>query len=109
MCYCTIHICIQEQGVKFVTRGTQKLVFGTVAIVSADNLGSLALGGFKESCSAIKMCRHCMTTKDDSQKQVNLIHTYNLDIIMLLTKLLCSFLKNTLNSEIKKIIYVTAL
>ena len=38
---------------------------------SADNLGSLALGGFKESCTAIRMCRHCMTTKDDPQKQVN--------------------------------------
>ena len=58
--------------------GDLKLVYGTLAIVSADNLGSLALGAFKESCSAIKMCRHCMTTKDVSQKEVNLMHSYML-------------------------------
>ena len=45
-------------------------MYGTIAIVSADNLGSLALGGFKESCSSLKMCRHCMATKDESQHQV---------------------------------------
>jgi len=39
--------------------GIKESFFGTVAVISADNLGSLALGGFKESCSAIKMCRHC--------------------------------------------------
>lgn len=45
-------------------------MYGTIAIVSADNLGSLALGGFKESCSSLKMCRHCMATKDESRHQV---------------------------------------
>jgi len=30
----------------------------SIAIISADNLGSLALGGFKESCRALRMCRH---------------------------------------------------
>ena len=46
-------------------------MFGALAIVSADNLGSLALGGFKESCSALKMCRHCMATKEESQTKVS--------------------------------------
>lgn len=50
--------------------GQTKKVYGTIAVVSADNLGSLALGGFKESCSAARMCRHCMTTKEDSQTKV---------------------------------------
>ena len=39
-------------------------------MVSADNLGSLLLGGFKESCTAIRMCRFCMATKEDTQKKV---------------------------------------
>ena len=39
--------------------------------VSADNLASLAMGGFKESCSALRLCRHCMTTRDESQSLVN--------------------------------------
>jgi len=47
-----------------------KQIFGTLAIVSADNLGSLALGGFKESCTSLKMCRHCMAERGDAQTQV---------------------------------------
>ena len=50
--------------------GNKEQIYGTVAVVSADNLGSLALGGFKESCSALKMCRHCLTTKPESQRMV---------------------------------------
>ena len=39
-------------------------------MISADNLGSLLVGGFKESCSALRMCRHCMATKEDTQIKV---------------------------------------
>lgn len=41
-------------------------------MVSADNLGSLLLGGFKESCTSYRMCRHCMATKQDSETMVSL-------------------------------------
>jgi len=50
--------------------GTRKTVFGGLAVVSADNLGSFLLGGFKESCSANKMCRYCMAEKPDTQTKV---------------------------------------
>ena len=50
--------------------GQAKTVYGTFAAVSSDNLTSLALGGFKESCSATKMCRHCMATREESQTKV---------------------------------------
>lgn len=50
--------------------GQKRTIYGTLAVVSADNLGSLALGGFKESCTALKMCRHCMATKEESQTKV---------------------------------------
>ena len=40
----------------------------TVAVVSADHLGSLLLSGFKESRSSLRMCRHCMATKEDSKE-----------------------------------------
>ena len=52
-------------------RGHPKRMYGAPAVVSADNLGSLGLEGFKGSCSALRMCRQCMTTKAESQKQVN--------------------------------------
>jgi len=42
----------QEKGVEFMINGELKVMFRTVAVISADNLGSLFLGGFKESCSA---------------------------------------------------------
>ena len=60
----------QEKGVEFTIHGAPKIVYGTLAILSADNLGSLAVGGFKESCSALQISRHCMATKDASQKKV---------------------------------------
>lgn len=41
-----ITILKQEQGVEFAIQGTPKLIYGTLAIVSADNLGSLVFGGF---------------------------------------------------------------
>lgn len=64
------NVLMKEQGVEFIVRGNPKMVYGGLTIVSADNLGSLALGGFKESCTALKMCRHGMATKAESQKQV---------------------------------------
>ena len=50
-----------------MAEGRPKVYHGTVGVVSADNLGSLALGGFKESCSANRMCRHCLATKATAQ------------------------------------------
>ena len=41
-----------------------------LCLVSADNLGSQALGGFKESCSAFRFCRQCMATHDPAQTKV---------------------------------------
>ncbi len=60
----------KEEGVEFNIQENSKIVYGILSIVSADNLGSLAVGGFKESRSSLKMCRHCMATKAESQKQV---------------------------------------
>ena len=57
--------------------GVQKTVRGALAVISADNLGSLALGGFKESCSALRICRHCMTSKADSKTKVRSLCQYS--------------------------------
>ena len=61
--------------------GTSKIVYGTLAIVSADNLGILALIGFKKNCTALRMCRHCMSTRGKSQKQVI---TYNCFVVIII-------------------------
>jgi len=43
---------------------------GTVTIVSADNPASASLGGFKQSASAFRFCRHCTGTMEDIQSKV---------------------------------------
>lgn len=50
--------------------GRIQKVYRTIAAVSADNLGSLALGGFKESCNAFRCCRQCMTTQETFKLKV---------------------------------------
>ena len=62
---------LQEAGVHFEVRGKSEVYYGTVAVFSADNLGSLLLGGFKESCSAEKCCRHCLATRTTSKQKVH--------------------------------------
>lgn len=52
-------------------QGSAQKFYGTLAVVSADNLGSLLLGGFKESCSAEHCCRHCLTSRNASKQKVN--------------------------------------
>lgn len=46
-----------------------KKVKGTVAIISADNLGGHAVGGFNESfsCRTLRICRTCLATYDGIQ------------------------------------------
>ena len=43
---------------------------GTVTIVSADNPASTLMGGFKQSASAFRPCRHCMGSEQDIQTKV---------------------------------------
>lgn len=39
--------------------------------MTGDNLGSLAIGGFKESCSALHCCRQCMATQETARSEVH--------------------------------------
>ena len=55
-------------------------MFGTITAISADNIGSLLLGGFKGSCSAFKLCRLCMATKEESQKWVSVTNKVEMNI-----------------------------
>ncbi len=53
--------------------GMLQNIFGTVALVSADNLASNACGGFKEGSTAYRFCRQCLVTLDESKKIVSLL------------------------------------
>jgi len=61
----------QESGYYMDTyNGTQK-IFGSLSLVIADNPASCALGGFKESASAYRPCRHCLGTADEIRTNVS--------------------------------------
>ena len=54
----------------FSNEGAQELYYGTLALVSADNPASSALGGFKEGSSAHRHCRQCLGTSQETTTEV---------------------------------------
>ena len=56
---------LQENGYNFDTYNGVQKVFGSLAVVIADNPASCAIGGFKESSSAYRPCRHCLGTAEE--------------------------------------------
>lgn len=64
------------QGTVFDVGSSQLTLRGTVSIVSADNPASSLLGGFKQSGSAFRPCRHCMGTDTDIQTKVLINFVY---------------------------------
>ena len=60
----------KESGVSIALNDSTHFFQGTVTIVSGDNPASAALGGFKQSASAFRFCRHCLGTENDIQSKV---------------------------------------
>ncbi len=57
-----------EQGVEIVIKGESRTIFGTLAILTADNLASHAVGGFKLGFSkGFRKCRYCLGTDIEIQ------------------------------------------
>lgn len=69
--YKTLHTCTYMQGVEFETRNGKLTLKGALVTVSADNLGSHAVGGFKGSCTAKRPCRQCMTPYEEFKDKVH--------------------------------------
>ena len=44
---------------------------GTLTVVSADNLASQLIGGYKALNSAFRKCRYCMATDEQMQSKVS--------------------------------------
>ena len=59
----------QEKGHVFKISGQEKLYYGTVTVVLADNLANSSLGGFKESSSVHIPCQQCLGHKDEIRKK----------------------------------------
>lgn len=55
----------------FNTCEGEKKFFGSIVTAPADNLGSHALGGFKEGFSALRPCRQCMANSEDFKLKVS--------------------------------------
>lgn len=61
---------IKETGVTLNINGEMCNFQGTITVVSADNPASAYMGGFKQSATAFRFCRHCMGTKEEIESQV---------------------------------------
>ena len=61
---------VQETGVTVNVNGSTFNVRGTIAIVSADNLASWSVGGYKALASANRKCHFCMATSNDIKSKV---------------------------------------
>ena len=64
---------MQEKGYPFLIDDQPHTLYGTIATISADNPASCALGGFKETTAATRMCRQCMATHTDASEKVCII------------------------------------
>ena len=52
-------------------QGVESMIFGTIALLSADNPASSACGGFKEGSTAYWYCRQCFATVDETKSIVS--------------------------------------
>ena len=71
-----MHAYLQDGGVPFIVDGQQRHFHGIVTVVCADNPASACLGGFKESASAFRYCRHCTGTGQDIQSKVTVHYNF---------------------------------
>jgi len=55
---------LENSGMKITANGQSTEVFGSVATVSSDNLGSHDFGGFRCCFSSGRICRFCMASYD---------------------------------------------
>lgn len=59
-----------QGGYNFLFDGAVRRFRGTVTVVSADNLASQLIGGYKALNSAFRKCRYCMATDAQMQQKV---------------------------------------
>ena len=50
---------------------------GTLLLVSADNLASHVVGGYKALHAALRKCRYCLATGDDMKTKVGSFVQYS--------------------------------
>lgn len=63
---------------------------GSIASFVGDNLGSHAVGGFKEGGSALRPCRHCMITNVDLRSKVLISQAHYLNVLFFVCLIHCS-------------------
>ena len=63
-------LLFKDTGVTMYINGHVHTICGTISIVSADNLASWSLGGYKTLSSARRKCCFCMATANDFKLKV---------------------------------------
>jgi hypothetical protein len=82
---------LETTGISVKFNGLDRIFHGSVATVSADNLASHQIGGFRESFSSGKMCRFCLApykslskflTEENCVLRTAKVHASHLEAIM---------------------------
>ena len=77
--YIDANIFMKFMWYTFMAQGAQRVMYGTITVVSADNLGGCSLGGFKEGSTAYRGYRHCLATpgKNAPRMSVTVMRVYS--------------------------------
>ena len=73
---------LQDDGYEFIIQKVPQRFRGTIGYCSGDNLGSQALGGFKEGSRAHRPCRDCMGNTEEIKINVCTVWFCNLSKIL---------------------------
>lgn len=67
----------KEQGHCFMIHGQERHLWGGLVLWTGDTLGSNCVSGFKEGVGgALRICRHCRGTKEETKQKVGRIYYY---------------------------------
>jgi hypothetical protein len=63
-----------ETGTLFTLKGEQQTLYGTLVILSADNLAAHMIGGYKSLHASFRKCQFCMATSETMSLQFTADH-----------------------------------
>jgi len=67
-----LSFCAQNAGAPFTIDNQTVHLRGTLTVVSADNIASNLIAGYKSLTLAFRKCRTCMATATDMQTKVHI-------------------------------------
>ena len=68
--FLSVNVFFIWAGITVVIQGAEKTLCGTVVLVPGDSLASCYLDGYKSPSHALRRCRFCKATSEDTSDEV---------------------------------------